>query len=384
VNQPTLRIEPGNCPILAQPIGIILMVRYLRILATVLVAAAMVSACSRADRTTGAESVPAADQGPAAQLRLGYFPNITHTPALIGVAQGYFAKELGSTKLITQQFNAGPPEVSALLGGSLDAVFVGSSPAINAFAESHGQTVRLIAGSTSGGAQLVVKPGISAPDQLKGQVVADPQLGNTQDVSLKKWLKGNNLPIGKGPDAVTVQNLANPRILDLYKSGGIVGAWLPEPWSSQLVVAGGATTLVDEKSLWPNGQFPTTVLIVRTDFLRQHPATVDALLRGEQQAIDFINGNLAQAKTITNTTIKQLTGATLSQAALDRAFSELSFSPDPLASTYPQLARDSVTAGVTSTVTPLNGFLDVTELNKVLQAAGKPAVNAAGLDKAQG
>jgi NitT/TauT family transport system substrate-binding protein len=358
------------------------MKRSLRPLALVLIAAAALTACSRAD--SGGSSAPAAaNQGPAAELRLGYFPNITHAPALIGLDKGFFAKELGSTKLVTQQFNAGPPEVSALLGGSLDAAFIGSSPAINAFDQSKGATVRLIAGSTSGGAQLVVKPGITTPEQLKGQTIATPQLANTQDVSLKKWLKGKNLAIGAGPDAVTVQNLANPRTLDLFKSGQVAGGWLPEPWSSQLVVQAGATVLVDEKTLWPNGQFPTTVLIVRTEFLEQHPDTVDALLRGEQQAIDFAASNPADAKTVTNAAIKRLTGSTLNQAVLDRAFSELSFGLDPLASTFPQLAQDSVTAGVAPAATDLNGFLDLTELNKVLQASGKPTVDAAGLDKAQ-
>ncbi|HZZ50409.1 MAG TPA: ABC transporter substrate-binding protein [Pseudonocardia sp.] len=361
------------------------MIRYVRAFASALIVVMALGACSRAEHGDhgGGGSAPA-NQGPAAEVRLGYFPNLTHAPALVGVAQGYFAHELGNTKLITQQFNAGPPAVSALLGGSLDATFLGSSPAINAFAQSHGQAVRLIAGSTSGGAQLVVKPGITSPDQLKGKIIADPQLGNTQDVALKKWLAGHNLPAGAGPGAVTVQNLANPRILDLFNSGGIAGAWLPEPWSSQLVVDGGATTLVDEKSLWPNGQFPTTVLLVRTDFLASHPDTVAALLRGEQQAISFISANQAQAKTITNTSIKQLTGATLSQPVLDRAFSELSFSLDPLAATFRQLAKDSVTAGVTPTETQLDGFLDVTELNKVLAANGTPAVATAGLDKPQG
>ncbi|MDT7655871.1 MAG: sulfonate transport system substrate-binding protein, partial [Pseudonocardiales bacterium] len=154
------------------------MKRSLRPLALVLIAAAALTACSRAD--SGGSSAPAAaNQGPAAELRLGYFPNITHAPALIGLDKGFFAKELGSTKLVTQQFNAGPPEVSALLGGSLDAAFIGSSPAINAFDQSKGATVRLIAGSTSGGAQLVVKPGITTPEQLKGQTIATPQLANT-------------------------------------------------------------------------------------------------------------------------------------------------------------------------------------------------------------
>jgi NitT/TauT family transport system substrate-binding protein len=316
-------------------------------------------------------------------LRLGYFPNITHAPALIGVTNGYFQQELGSTKLTTQTFNAGPEEVSALLGGSLDAGFIGSGPAINAFAKSNGEAVRLIAGSTSGGAQLVVAPDITSPEQLKGKIVATPQAGNTQDIAFKKWLKANNLTNGTGPDAVTVQNIDNPRTLDLFKSGEVAGGWLPEPWSSRLVDAG-AKVLVDEKSLWPDGQFPTTVLIVRTAFLQEHPQTVEALLRAEQKSIDFASAQPDQAKTVTNDAIKQLTNSSLAPAVLDRAFTELSFGSDPLAATFPQLAKDSVTAGISEKETNLAGFVDVAPLNNVLTAAGKPTVDAAGLDKAQG
>ena len=118
-----------------------------------------------------------------------------------------------------------------MLGGSLDVAFIGSSPAINAFAKSNGEAVRLIAGAASGGAQLVVSKDITSPEQLKGKTIATPQLGNTQDVSLKKWLKANNLEIATAPDPnkVVVQNLDNPRTLDLFKSGQIAGGWLPEP-----------------------------------------------------------------------------------------------------------------------------------------------------------
>ncbi|WP_433506512.1 ABC transporter substrate-binding protein [Pseudonocardia halophobica] len=354
----------------------------LRRRATVLLAALAVvglaAGCSRAQ-----ESTPAAptSTSPATELRLGYFPNITHAPALIGVAQNYFAQELGSgTKLTTQTFNAGPDEVNALLGGSLDAGFIGSSPAINAFAKSNGEAVRLIAGSTSAGAQLVTSPDITTPDQLKGKIIATPQAGNTQDVALKKWLKEHNLEIGEGPDKVTVQNIDNPRTLDLFKQGQVAGGWLPEPWSSRLVDAG-ATVLVDEKSLWPDGKFPTTVLIVRTQFLQEHPQTVEALLRGELKAIDFATSNADEAKKITNDSIRQITNSSLSQPVLDRAFSELSFDSDPLASTFPQLSEDSVTAGATPTETNLQGFVDVTALNTVRQAAGQTPVDAAGLDK---
>ncbi|MGI5131783.1 ABC transporter substrate-binding protein [Pseudonocardia sp. CA-107938] len=347
------------------------------LLAVALIAAAALAGCSRAAETPAPQQAAA---GPAAELRLGYFPNITHAPALIGDAKGFFAQELGSTKLTSQQFNAGPEEVAALLGGSLDAGFIGSSPAINAFAKSNGQAVRLVAGSTSGGAQLVTKPDITSPEQLKGKIVATPQAGNTQDVALKKWLKDNKLEIGEGPDKVTVQNLDNPRTLDLYKSGGIAGGWLPEPWSSRLVDAG-AKVLVDEKSLWPNGQFPTTVLIVRTEYLQQHPDTIEALLRGEQKAIDFATKDPAGAKTATNDAIKKFTGSSLAPTVLDRAFTELSFSSDPLAATFPQLSKDSVTAGAQPKEANLSGFVDLTILNKVRQAAGQPAVDAAGLDK---
>ena len=271
-----------------------------------LVAVLTLAACSRReDAPAAGGAAPSAAGTPAAELRLGYFPNITHAPALLGVANGYYQQELGSTKLTTQTFNAGPEEVSALLGGSLDAGFIGSGPAINAFAKSNGEAIRLIAGSTSGGAQLVVSPDITSPEQLKGKIIATPQAGNTQDIAFKKWLKDNNLTNGTGPDAVTVQNIENPRTLDLFKSGQVAGGWLPEPWSSRLVDAG-AKVLVDEKTLWPGGEFPTTVLIVRTQFLQEHPQTVEALLRATQKSIDFANADQTQAKTVTNDSIKQL------------------------------------------------------------------------------
>ena len=126
------------------------------------------------------------------------------------------------------------------------------------------------------------------------------------------------------------------------------------------------------------------MLIVRTQFLQEHPQTVEALLRAEQKSIDFATTQQAQAKTVTNDAIKQITNSALAPAVLDRSFTELSFGIDPLAATFPQLSKDSVTAGAAEKETNLAGFVDVTPLNTVLTAAGKPTVDAAGLDKAQG
>jgi NitT/TauT family transport system substrate-binding protein len=340
--------------------------------------------CSRAAETPaggGSPAAPAEPAGPATELRLGYFPNVTHAAAIIGVDKGFIAGELGSTKLTTQQFNAGPDAVNALLGGSLDASFIGSGPAINAFSKSNGEAVRIVAGATDGGAQLVVRPSITTPDQLKGKVIADPQLGNTQDIALKKWLQENKL--ADGPDKVIIASLENARTLDSYKQGAVDGGWLPEPWASRLVDAG-ATLLLDEKTRWPGGHFPTTVLVVRTEFLTQHPETVRALIRGELKAIDYAASNPAEAKTVVNDGVLKLTGKNLTQPVLDRAWADIKISSDPLASTFAQLSKDSVTAGITEQETDVHGLFDVSLLNTELQAAGKPAVDSAGLDKPKG
>lgn len=340
-----------------------------------LAVALALGACSRADNTSTSGTPSATNQGAASELRLGYFPNVTHAAALIGMDKGFFTKELGSgTTLTTQTFNAGPDEVSALLGGSLDAAFIGSGPAINAFSKSNGAAVRLVAGATSGGAELVVKQGINSPADLVGKTIADPQLGNTQDVSLKTWLAKNNLT-GK----VTVTNLANSSVVSEFTKGDIQGGWEPEPYASQLVLTGGAKVLVDESTLWPNGQFPTTVLIVRTQFLQQHPATVQALIKGELDAINYERGDKAGAEAAVNAQLKQLTGKPLSQAVIDRAFSKIQLTVDPLTTDFPELTKDQVTAGIAKTAPGLTGFADLKALNTVLQAAGEPAVTAGSL-----
>ncbi|WP_010311720.1 ABC transporter substrate-binding protein [Saccharopolyspora spinosa] len=347
--------------------------RALAVAAAVLSLFAAVAGCSRADRTTSGAEAPPANTAPAAEVRLGYFPNVTHASALIGLDKGLFGKELGATKLTPVQFSAGPEEVSALLGGSLDIGFIGSGPAINAFAKSGGETVRLVSGATSGGAQLVVAPQINSPQDLRGKTVAAPQFGNTQDVALKKWLADNQL------GDVQVQNIENSQTLDQFRQGRLAGAWLPEPWASRLVHDAGAKVLLDEKQLWPEGKFPTTVVLVRTEFLKQHPQTVQAVLRGLLAANDLAAANPAEAKSAVNAQLKKLTGKDLSSEVIDRAFTGIELTADPLASRFPQLAQDQVTAGIERQAPDLKGLVDVTAINAVLEAAGKPKVADGGL-----
>ncbi|SDK27547.1 NitT/TauT family transport system substrate-binding protein [Lentzea albidocapillata subsp. violacea] len=343
-----------------------------RAVVAALVLLTAVSGCTR----RSIDDAPVQAKGAATEVRLGYFPNVTHAAALIGVEKGLFTKELGSTKLTTQTFNAGPDEVNALLGESLDIAYIGSGPAINAYAKSKGKAVKLIAGATSGGAQLVVKPEINSIEDLKGKIVATPQLANTQDVSLKKYLAEKNLT-----GQVTVQNVDNAASLDLFKRGDIQAAWAPQPWSARLVAEAGAKVLLDEKALWDGGTFPATVVVVRTKFLQEHPETVEAVLKGHVAAIDWAKANKDEAKESVNAALEELTSKQLGDNVLDAAWDNIELTTDAQANHFPQLAKDAVTADVAKEAANVAGYADFALLNKVLQAQGKPQVQAAGLDQ---
>ena len=328
----------------------------------------------------GSSAADDSASGPAAELRLGYFANVTHAAALIGVQQGFFQKELGDTRLTTQVFNAGPDEVEALFAGGLDAAYIGPSPTINAYGQSGGDAIRIIAGAASGGAQLVVRDGINTPQDLKGTTLASPQLGNTQDVALRTWLTDQGLKnsVDGGGD-VTIAPTANSDTPNLFDSGELDGAWVPEPTASLLVLEHGAHVLVDEKDLWPDGQFVTTHLIVRTEFLQQHPDTVAALLRGHVEAVQFAQSDPDGARKAVNAALDAAGGKALKDAVLDRAWGELTVTYDPIASALKESAQHAVTAGTTDKEVDLKGIYDLRSLNAILQDQDLPPVDAGGL-----
>lgn len=326
-------------------------------------------------------SAPVVASTPAATLKLGYFPNVTHAPALIGVNEGIFAKNLGSTKLSTQVFNAGPSAIEALNAGAIDAAFLGPNPAINSFVKSNGESIRIIAGATSGGAQLVVKPEITSPAQLKGKVLATPQLGGTQDVALRAWLSEQGFattPNGGGD--VTINPTENASTLKLFQDGKLDGAWLPEPWASRLVLEAGAKVLVNEADLWEGGAFSTTILVVNKSFLEQHPQTVQALLAGNVESIDWLNEHKGKEADAVNKALAAAAGKKLPANVIDRSLANLTFSADPLAATFPTLLAHGVTAGVGKQA-DLSGIFDLRELNATLAKQGQQPVSAAGLGR---
>ncbi|NJC23308.1 NitT/TauT family transport system substrate-binding protein [Arthrobacter pigmenti] len=336
--------------------------------------AAYASAQSAPEPTTTA--VPVSD---AEELRLGYFGNLTHAPALVGLENGYFAEELGDTKLSTQAFNAGPSAIEALNAGAIDATFIGPNPAINSYVQSNGESLRIVAGATAGGAQLVVKPGIDSPEDLAGATLASPQLGNTQDVALRVWLheQGYETTTEGGGDVAIIPT-ENATTLQLFQNGDIDGAWLPEPWASRLVVDAGAEVLVDEAELWPEGKFATTVLVVNRQYLAEHPNQVKALLRAEERAITWLNENPEQTPDLINAGLEAANAKPLAAPVVERALENVTFSQEPLADALGELLKDGVQAGTTDDA-DLAGILDLTLLNDQQVEAGLQEYEDAGL-----
>ena len=334
----------------------------------------------------GNESTPAAARTSGTDLvtlRLGYFPNITHAPALVGVAEGTFAEALGAdVELETITFNAGPSAIEALFAGQIDASYIGPNPAINGYVRSNGEALRVVAGATSGGALLIVRPDarIEEPADLAGRRIATPQLGNTQDVALRSYLAEHGLAAREQGGDVEVTPMSNADTLSLFSRGELDAAWVPEPWATRLVHEAGGEVFLDERELWPDGGFVTTHLIVRTEFLEQHPDIVERLVRGHVEAVEFIAAEPEEAKRVTNEAIGEITSAPLPEAVIHAAWQNLEFTYDPLASTLFRSAADAFELGFLGENEPdLGGIYALEALNRVLTERGLPGVDAAAL-----
>ncbi|WP_157009203.1 ABC transporter substrate-binding protein [Agromyces laixinhei] len=349
-------------------------------LAAAIVTTAVLALSGCAPQSAAGENADAAGpSGPAEELRLGYFANVTHAPALVAVQEGLLADALGDTTLTTQVFNAGPAAIEALTAGAIDATYIGPNPSINTFIQSGGLSARIVAGAATGGAALVVRDGIDSVDDLAGTTLATPQLGNTQDVALRSWLGGEGYETDTtGGGDVHITPTENAQALTLFRQGGLDGAWLPEPWVSRLVVDAGAHVLVDEADLWEDGEFPTTVLLVRAEFLEAHPETVRALLEGHVASVTWLGEHAAEAPVVINEALEADTGKPLADEVITRSLAHVSFDVDPHAETFETLVANGLEAG-TQKDGSIDGLFDLRLLNGLLEADGAEPVSAGGL-----
>src|SRR5919106_1537976 len=317
-------------------------------------------------------------------LRIGYFPNINHAQAVIGLGRGDFQKALGDNiEVTTQIFNAGPSAIEALFANQIDVTYIGPSPTINGYVRSGGEALRVISGAASGGAVFVVRndSGINSPQDLANKKFATPELGNTQDIALRNYLLDNGLnTIEKGGN-VEVLTAKNPDILTLFLTKQIDGAWVPEPWGETLVNEGGGRIFVDERDLWPpEGKFVTAHIIARPDYLQNNPDVIKKLLEAHIDVTNWINSDKTAAIEAFNVELQKLTQKTIAADVLNASLSRINFTHDPIRLSLFQDASDAYKLGFLPEKPDVTRIYDLTILDQVLQERGLPTIS--GFDAA--
>lgn len=264
-------------------------------------------------------------------LRVAYFPNIGHAIPIVGLERGIFEENLGiSTSIEPKLFDSGPQVIESLFANSIDLAYVGPGPAINGFLKSENHDIVILSGAASGGASFVVHPDseINSVDDFAGKRIAAPQIGNSQDVSLRNYLAQNNLlPFEKG-GSVVVLNIPNPDIYTLFTKGEIDAAWVPEPWATILVEELGGKRLFFEEDLWPDKKFASVLLIGKLDYVKSNPEIISKWLESHKQTANWINENPEQTRIIFNDFMSKTMGQSLSDTVIDESLSHLEITTD--------------------------------------------------------
>ena len=282
------------------------------------------------------------------KIRVAYFPNINHAVPIIGMEKGIFENQIGNNTAIEPiLFDAGPQVIESLFAGSIDIAYVGPGPAINGFLKSEHHNVKILSGVASGGASFIVHPNskINSVADFGGKRIAAPQIGNTQDISLRSYLSENGLKPAEKGGSVTVLNISNSDIYTLFAKGDIDAAWVPEPTATILVQQLDGKRLFHEEELWPEGRFASVLLIAREEYVNQNPDLINKWLKANQQTIDWINSNPEQTRITFIEFMKKETGKSLSDGLVDEALSNLKFTSDPIVSSIHTFAKRADSLG---------------------------------------
>jgi NitT/TauT family transport system substrate-binding protein len=316
-------------------------------------------------------------------FKIGYFPNINHAQAVIGIGNGDFQKVLGANVEIKPFiFNAGPSAIEALFAKQIDATYVGPNPAINGYVISEGKDVRIISGATSGGAVFVIRgdTGINSPSDFANKKFASPQLGNTQDVALRNYLLEHGYKTVENQGNVHILPAKNSDILTLFLKKDIDGAWVPEPWGERLIKDANGKLFLDERDLWPDGKFVTGLILVRTDYLKQNPDVIENLLKAHIEETQRINDNKLEAVKTFNTELKKITGQTIPEDVLQQSLTRLEFTYDPIQQSLYKSATDAFNLGFLGDTKPnLSNIFDLGILNKILKEKALVPINSTAI-----
>ena len=289
-------------------------------------------------------------------VRVGYFPNVTHAQGVIGSEtsrekKGWFEQRLGTG--VTVQwfpFNAGPSAMEAIFAGSIDLTYVGPNPALNAYIRSRGDEIRVLAGAAEGGAALVV-PGdgrIAKPADFRGRLVASPQLGNTQDVAARAWLKKRGYKITLTGGDVSVVPTANPDQLSLFQQGKLDAVWTVEPWVSRLELDAGGKIFVEQSDA------VTTVLVSSVKFLKTNPGLAEKFRAAHVELTGWINGHADEARALVRAGLTAEMKREMPAAIVTNAWRRLKFTEGVSQAQFAALVDDAQSVGFLRDSIPLD------------------------------
>jgi NitT/TauT family transport system substrate-binding protein len=329
-----------------------------------LVSIAIVAGCKKPGDNPGGPSAT-----PPKEVRLGYFANVTHAQAVLGVHSGDFEKAVAPAKFSSKFFNAGPELIEALNGGNIDIGYIGPGPALNGFTKSGGKMVRVISGSAGNGVVIVARPGsgISSLTDLKNRAIGTPQLANTQDIAARAYLLSHL----KQPKAENVKPTRNAEQATRMQAKEIDASWAPEPWGAYLEAKAGATVIAEEKDikeLWPEGKFGITYVITTPKFLQEHPDIVEKVLTAHVTWTDRLRTEPEKWQPDLEAALGKLTNTTLPPGVLSKAMKRTLFTDDAMEHTFTRNAQWTYTAGFAEDLPQTSGLVDTTILKKVRSA----------------
>ena len=340
------------------------------LLALAVVIAVMVSGCEWGSGSADSQ------KDRSIEVRLGYFANLTHAQALLGVSSGDYAAAIAPHKLTTRIFNAGPSVIESLFAGEIDICYIGPGPALSGFEKSRGEALRVVAGAAANGVVIVASPSsdIQTLQDLAGKRIATPQLGNTQDIAARHYLT-HTLQQDSADNVVPIPNAEQAAMMSRDQ---IDAAWAPEPWGERLVQEAGAKIIAEEKDLWPSGIFVLTVVVVRTEFLEKHPDVVESFLAAHVKWTGRLNQEGSALVPQLESALFDLTNKHLSPSVLEKAMSRVKFMNDPLPETFQTFAKWSMDLGFSKGSVDLATLTDTRILEKVTAAPAASPVPSGG------
>jgi len=300
------------------------------------------------------------------QVRIGFFPNITHSQALVGKSNGAFEKAFGDDVIVSWlSFNAGPSEIEAIFANEVDIGYIGPIPAINGFAISSGD-ITIIAGATNGGAVFITRSDLVITDisELANKTIAVPQFGNTQHLSLLNLLSENGLKTKDKGGNVQVIPCENADIKTLMDKKDIDAALVPEPWGSRLINEIDANLFLDFDEIWLDGNYSTACVVVSNTFLKKHPDLVEKFLETHIEITEYINNN--DVKNIVNDEIYNLTMKKIEDNVINDAFNRMKITYDPCSVSVMNFIDIYKNEGFISDCKNKEKLIDLTILNKIL------------------